>query len=148
MKGWKQNENVDFNFDDAHDLGGMTSRAQDEQYVKARLRERMNKSSAVVLLVGDKTKNLYKYVRWELELALELGLPIIVANLNNKTQMDADLCPAIIRTACAVHVPFKAKAIKHALESWPREFRGLNYEQKNAGARLYNNPDWYRAMGV
>ena len=36
----------------------------------------MKNASAVVVLVGEKTKNLYKYVRWELELALELGLPI------------------------------------------------------------------------
>ena len=36
----------------------------------------MEKSSAVVL-VGDKTKWLYKYVKWELELALELGLPTL-----------------------------------------------------------------------
>jgi len=148
MKGWKQNENVDFDFQDAHDLDNMTARAQGEQYVKSRLKERMTKSSAVVVLVGEKTKNLYKYVRWELELALDLGLPIIVANLNNKTQMDADYCPAIIRDACAVHVPFKAKAVKRALDGWPAEFRGLNYEQKAAGARFYNDPIWYKSMGL
>lgn len=148
MKGWKQNENVDFDFEDAHDLDNMTGRAQDEKYVKTRLQERMNRSSAIVVLVGEKTKNLYKYVRWELELALQLGLPIIVANLNNKTQKDVDLCPAVIRDVCAVHVPFKAKAIKHALETWPREFRGMDYEKKAAGPRHYNNPAWYKGMGL
>ncbi len=148
MKGWKQNENVDFNFEDSHDLDNMTSRAQDEQYVKTRLRERMNNSSAIVILVGEKTKNLFKYVRWELELALELGLPIIVANLNNKTQKDANLCPAVIRDVCAVHVPFKAKAIKRALETWPSAFRGLDYETKAAGSRYYDDPAWYRGMGL
>ena len=37
MKGWKANDNVDFDFEDAHDLDSMTARAQDEQYVKSRL---------------------------------------------------------------------------------------------------------------
>ena len=38
-----------------------------------------------MVLVGEKTKNLYKFVRWEIELAIKLGLPIIVANLNKTT---------------------------------------------------------------
>ena len=36
MKGWKTNDRVDFDFEDAHDLDEMTSRAQNEAYVKAR----------------------------------------------------------------------------------------------------------------
>jgi hypothetical protein len=38
MKGWKQNENVDFAFNDAHDLDNMTSLAQGEYYVKGKLK--------------------------------------------------------------------------------------------------------------
>src|SRR5436190_903980 len=56
MKGWKENENVDFNFRDAHDLDSMTGRAQSEAYVKAQLRERMKNSSAVIVLIGEGTK--------------------------------------------------------------------------------------------
>ena len=138
MKGWKANNNVDFDFEDAHDLDSMTARAQDEQYVKGKLRERMQKSMAVVVLVGKKTKNLHKFVRWELDLALELGLPIIVANLNDKRELDVELCPAIIRNACAVHMPFKMGAIRGALGAWPAEFRRMNAMEKQKGARTYS----------
>lgn len=138
MKGWKANKNVDFDFDDAHDLDEMTGRAQNEAYVKSKLKERMNASTALVVIVGEKTKNLYKFVRWEIELALEIGLPIIVANLNGTNGKDADRCPAIIRDACAVHVPFKLSAVKHALENWPRGFRGLDATEKAKGSRYYN----------
>jgi MTH538 TIR-like domain (DUF1863) len=148
MRGWKTNNRVDFDFEDAHDLDEMTSRAQNEAYVKAKLKERMNSSEALIVIVGDKTKNLYKLVRWEIELALELGLPIIVANLNNKTNLDTELCPAIIRDACAVHVPFKKEAIKFALSAWPAEFHGLNADARSNGARYYNRPDWYKSMGL
>src|SRR4029079_16407855 len=133
--------NIDFDYQDAHDLDNMTGRAQDEQYVKSKLRERMNKSSAVVVLVGEKTKNLYKYVRWELELALELGLPIIVANLNKTNRKDDDRCPALIRDACAVHIPYTLEALKHAMANWPTELPGLNAAEKAAGARYFGYLD-------
>ncbi len=141
MNGWKANKNIDFDYQDAHDLDNMTSRAQDEQYIKSKLRERMKNSSAVVVLVGEKTKNLYKYVRWELELALELGLPIIVANLNKTNRKDDDRCPAIIRDACAVHIPYTLEALKHAMANWPTGFRGLSATDKAAGARHYTSFD-------
>jgi hypothetical protein len=138
MKGWKTNNKVDFDFKDAHELDSMTSRAQNEAYVKSVLRERMKASSALVVIVGENTKNLHKYVRWEIELALELGLPIIVSNLNNTNGMDAELCPAILRSACAIHVPFKKDAIKFALEQWPSAFRRLPPEEKSKGWRYYD----------
>ncbi len=148
MKGWKTNDRVDFDFEDAHDLDEMTSRAQNEAYVKARLKERMKSSEALVVIVGEKTKNLYKFVRWEIELAQELGLPIIVCNLSNKTSLDTELCPAILRDACAVHIPFKKEAIKFALSRWPLEFRSLDAAAKSTGGRYYNRPDWYKSMGL
>jgi hypothetical protein len=142
MKGWRESEHVDFDFRDAHDLDSMTSRAQGEAYVKAKLKERMRQSAIVLVVVGDKTKNLYKFVRWELELALELGLPIIIVNLNKKNAIDYELCPAIIKDACAVHVPFKMAAIKHALDNWPTEYRSLGSETKKRGGRIYKDANW------
>jgi Thoeris protein ThsB, TIR-like domain len=138
MRGWRENKNVDFDFRDAHDLENMTSRAQGGRYVKEKLRERMEQSAAAVVLVGKKTKNLYVFVRWELELALELGLPIIVVNLNNRRAIDRDLCPPIIRDGvCAIHIPFKLAAIKYALDNWPASFRRKNASEKAKGPRHY-----------
>jgi hypothetical protein len=70
MKGWSANKRIDFELLDAHDLDNMTARAQGEYYVKGKLRERMNKSKAFVLLVGESTKHLRKYVGWEIDLAV------------------------------------------------------------------------------
>lgn len=138
MTGWKANKNIDFDYQDAHDLDNMTSRAQGEQYVKSKLRERMQKSSAVIVLLGEKTKNLYKYVRWELDLALELGLPIIAANLNKSNGQDNDRCPAIIRgKASVVHIPYTLEALKHAMSNFPTFYYGLSREQKAASAQYY-----------
>lgn len=142
MNGWKANRNIDFTYQNAHDLDTMTSRAQDEKYVKSKLRERMKNSTAVVILVGEKTKNLYKYVRWELELALELGLPIIAANLNKKNGQDDARCPAIIRDkGCVVHVPYTLESLKHAMAHWPSEFSRLSAAEVNGGWRYYSHLD-------
>lgn len=74
-----------------------------------------------VVFDGDE----YKWLRWELDLALELGLPIVAVNLNEKRFKDPDRCPPIIRDECAVHIPFKMKAIKFALDNWPGEFNKM-----------------------
>jgi hypothetical protein len=141
MNGWKANKNIDFTYQDAHDLDNMTGRAQDEQYVKSKLRERMKNSSAVVVLVGEKTKNLYKFVRWELELATELDLPIIVANLNKMNGHDEDRCPPILRNQVRVSIPYTLEALKHAMANWPASYRGLNAKEKAEGGRYYSQFD-------
>ena len=84
MKGWKKNDNINFDFEDAHDIKPLTYLASNEVYIKSRLRERMKSTDQVIVLVGESTKYLYKYVRWEIELAKELDLPIIVINLKDR----------------------------------------------------------------
>lgn len=138
INGWKKNKNIDFDYVDAHSLDNMTGRAQDERYVKSRLRERMEKADTVIVLIGENTKYLYKYIRWELELALELGLPIIAANLNKTNGQDKELCPAIIRdNAAVVHVPYSLDAIRHAVKNFPSFYRGLPSEKKATRSPYY-----------
>lgn len=145
MKGWKVNERVEFDFRDAHDLGTMTGRAQDEAYVKSELRKRMEASKQVLVLVGESTKNLRKFVGWEIDLAVKMGLPIIVVNLNNNRRMDTDRCPVPLRTGYVVHVEYKRAIIKYALDNFPREFatRDLNL----TGDRYYTD-EVYRSIGL
>ncbi len=145
MKGWKSNENVEFNFHDAHELTSLTANAENEQHVKRALRERFASASHVVCLIGAGTKNLFKYVRWELETALALGLPIIAVNLNGKRQMDPDLCPAIIRDTYAVHVAFKAAILQYALDNFPTEYSGR--DKSVNGPRHYDD-SIYKKLGL
>lgn len=119
MKGWKNNENIDFNFYDAHDIKPLTDKASNETYIKKRLRERMENTKQVIVLVGESTKYLYKYVRWEIELAIELDLPIVVVNLNRLRNMDNNLCPPILRDKNALHISFNQKIIKYSLDNFP-----------------------------
>lgn len=145
MKAWKQNDNTDFNFHDAHAI----KQARDsstEETIKRSLRERMNNSKVFVLLVGQNTKNLYRFVRWEIELALSMNLPIIVVNLNQMRSHDNQLCPPILRDKLAMHISFSPKIMQFALEAWAT----WHYEhQRNGktGAFYYNNAI-YQELGL
>jgi hypothetical protein len=134
MKGWKANENIDFNFYDAHDLRPLTDRAS-EDTVKRRLRERFSSAKQVVVLIGEHTKDLYHFVRWELEIALKLDLPIIVVNLSSLRKYDPDRCPPILRNKYTVHISFNMKIIKHALDKFPDEY--ANRDPQAGGNRHY-----------
>ena len=63
MKGWKKNQNVDFNFQDAHDLNTITNLSSEEN-TKRKLRERLVNTKQAIVLIGDSTKDLYRFVRW------------------------------------------------------------------------------------
>jgi hypothetical protein len=144
MRGWKANDRVEFEFSDAHDLGSLTSQAQNEAHVKGELRKRLNASKQVVVLVGEHTKFLRKYVPWEIDIAVELDLPVIVVNLNGSRSLDSDLCPVALRTGYHVHISFKREIIRYALENFPTEY--ARRDRSKTAARFYNE-ERYRILG-
>lgn len=137
MKGWNALPSIPFNFDDAHNLGPELTDRASEATVKRALRQRFSNAKNVVVLIGLKTRNLYRYVRWELDVALQLDLPIIAVNLNGRRTIDYGLCPPVIRDEYVVHIPFKLAIIKYALGQFPGQ-----YAQRGLGARgLLYYPD-------
>lgn len=117
MQAWAANPSFDFSFYNAHDLNAARDTSTEES-IKHQLRIRLNSSRVMVVLVGAKTKNLYKFVRWEIEQALNLNIPIIIVNLNGERQVDEDNCPRIIRDGLAIHISFNVAIIKYALDDW------------------------------
>jgi hypothetical protein len=144
MLGWRSKDHMDFDFHDAHELNTITDRAN-EQTVKAKLRERFKSAKQVIVLVGESTKDLYRFVRWEIDIAIDLGLPIIVANLNGTQKMDLVLCPPILKGKGAVHVSFNMKIIQKAMD----EFAG-NYISLYAGKgdNYHYEPSVYTSLGL
>lgn len=118
MQAWKENQNIAFNFQNAHELNNLRN-GSNESTIKAKLRERMQNSKVAIVLIGQNTKNLYTFVRWEIEQAINMEIPLIGVNLNKKKRIDPILCPAILRDNLAVHVAYGQKIINHALNDWP-----------------------------
>lgn len=144
MKAWKQNDNTDFNFYDAHDINNCYDKS--EESIKASLMERFRNSKVFVLLVGSQTRFLYRYVRWEIEQAISRELPIIVVNLNGKRDLDTALCPPIVRNELAIHISFNASILQYALENWP----GFSIQARADGRTgpFHYTPSVYTRLGL
>jgi sugar-specific transcriptional regulator TrmB len=121
MTAWKAKKNIDFNFHDAHDLNNLWKKSSEET-IKRKLRERMNNTKQAIVLVGDSTKDLYKYVRWEIEIAIKMDIPIIAVNLNKLNKEYAKTPPILKNNAYFVSVPFELKKVKYALDNFPNEY--------------------------
>ena len=145
MQAWTQNDGIDFNFYNAHDLNTARDSSQEES-IKAQLAERMRNSKVFVLLVGERTQYLTKFVRWEIEQAISRALPIIAINLNGGRSMDDARCPTLAKETLAVHISFNAAIMQHALDNWPNSHDALRREGKS-GPYYYKDAT-YSGLGL
>lgn len=143
MRGWNTLQNMEFDFHDAHDINALRD-GSSEDTVKRKLRERLAYAKQAIILIGENTKNLYRYVRWEIECCIEMGIPIIAVNLNGRRIMDDNLCPPILKNKSAIHVAFKMKIIQHAMDDFCENF----YKYANTKDN-YRYPDnTYIQLGI
>lgn len=130
LKMWDKKNKIDFHFNNAHELNNI--RIFDEKNIKRNLRDRLSKTKLMIVLVGEKTKKLYKYVRWEIEVAMDMDIPIIAVNLNNKNGIDEKRCPPIMKSKPIVHVPFNMEALSHSINNWPEYYKiAVSKKQEN-----------------
>ena len=145
MQAWKQHDGIDFNFHNAHDINTARDTSQ-ESSIKAQLAERMRNSKIFVLLVGERTRYLTKFVQWEIEQAISRSLPIIAVNLNGQRHIDELRCPPTAQHTLAVHISFNAAIMQHALDNWPTSHENLSNEGKS-GAYYYKD-EIYTRLGL
>jgi hypothetical protein len=145
MTAWKQNDNMPFNFYNAHDLNTARDTSTEES-IKQQLSVRLRNSKVFVLLVGEKTRYLYKFVRWEIEQAIRRQMSIIVVNLNGKRSMDSERCPPIITKALAIHISFNSAIMQFTLEKWPSFEESARAEGKTGP--YYYNEEIYKSLGL
>lgn len=145
MQAWKQNDGIEFNFYNAHDINAARDTSQ-EASIKAQLAERMRNTKIFILLVGERTRYLTKFVKWEIEQAIIRSLPIIVVNLNGMRSMDSARCPSLAKETLAVHISFNAKIMQHALDNWPTSCVNLTRDRKSGP--YYYNDNVYRGLGL
>ena len=145
MRAWKQSDNTDFNFFDAH--GIRPSREwSNEQTIKRNLRERLKNSRMFICLIGESTRYLYKFVRWEIETAIALGIPRIGCNLNGTRTVDSERCPPLLRDSLSLHVAYGSKIMQHALEDWAVDhWQKLNQDKTGP---FYFTPSVYQRLGL
>jgi hypothetical protein len=145
MQAWHQNDNSTFTFYNAHDLNAARDSSL-EASIKRQLRERLLNTKLFIVLIGENTRYLVKFVKWEMEQALDLGLPIIGVNLNGLRQQDTERCPPTIRARLAIYVSYNPKIMQYALEHWPSSHASLTAQGKQGP--YYYPASIYTSLGI
>lgn len=145
MQAWHQSDHTPFSLYDAHELNNARDSSL-ESSIKAQLRVRLANTKIFVVLIGEQTRYLYKFVRWEMEQAISMKLPIVAVNLNGLRQQDTDRCPPVIQNELALHISFRAAVLQEALETWPSNDARLRREG-HSGPYFFKN-DVYACLGV
>lgn len=145
MQAWHQSDHTVFSFFNAHDINTARDSSQ-EASIKRQLRERLLNSKLLVVLIGSNTRYLTKFVKWEMEQAIAIGMPLVGVNLNGMRQLDPQRCPSSIRAELCMYVSFNAAILQHALEQWPAQ----HAIEKRAGKSgpFYYNQSVYSRLGL
>ena len=144
MTAWSKNDGFNFDIHNAHDLNTARDSSQ-EASIKRQLSERFANSKLFIVLIGESTRNLTKFVKWEIETAIRLDLPIIGVNLNGSRTRD-DLCPPSMRDTLAVYVPFNEKIITYAMKDWPSSHS--KYRQENKSDYYHYTDQTYKSLSL
>jgi hypothetical protein len=126
MCAWKSNENIDFDFYNAHDLNTALD-SSDPETIIARLRERLANTKQAIVLVGDttcaKAARPKSFLHYEVEAIRRRGIPVVFANLNGVRIVQSQKLPAgLDSNYFTVSVSWQPKIIKYALDNYIDEF--------------------------
>jgi hypothetical protein len=144
MTAWARHPGFDFEIHNAHELNTARDTSQEES-IKRQLRARFANSKMFVVLIGENTRYLRKFVKWEIETAIQLNLPIVGVNLNGSRSQD-DRCPSAVRDTLAMYVSFNEKIVTFAMKNW----MDWHYRHQKSGktGAFYYEADIYRKLGL
>ena len=125
MEAWRENQHIEFNFYDAHDLYISRDDSKPET-IKRNLRERLKNAKQIILLGSKDGKRKggdgKSFLAHEVAVILELKLPVIVANLDGDRAVDQAFIPSPLSNYYTVSVSFQPKIIMHALDNYAESF--------------------------
>lgn len=129
LKEFKDSEGNHFSLMDGYEFYPLMDKVSDDE-LKAQVVSKVNEADIVLVLMGPTTKSMRRYIRWQVEGAINLGKPIIVLNENNIRAVDFDKCPAMIKKALTLHISFNETILECALENWPRMHQAFASKEK------------------
>ena len=127
MEAWRENENIDFDFYDAHDLFISRDTSKPET-IKSNLRLRMRNAKQIVLIGTPDAKRKggdgTSFLAYEVDVMQEFNLPIVVANHDGDKKVDRNFIPKPLLDAdyYTLSVAFSPAIIKYALDNYAPNF--------------------------
>jgi len=131
MEAWRENQRVDFNFFDAHDLFISRDTSKPET-IKRNLRERLKSAKQVVLLGSKYGKRKggdgISFLAHEIDVIMEFDLPVVIVNLDQDRTVDKNFIPDPLLSASyyTVSVSYQPKIIMYALDNYAVTFSSSN----------------------
>lgn len=110
------------------------------------LEQKMQNIDAFVLIVSENTRNLCTQMLWEVNVALDSGIPIIALNANGLRYIDESNCPTLLKGKHVLHIANNPKILEKALEIWPLYYKEHKDEDKK-GARFFKD-SVYQLLGI
>jgi hypothetical protein len=150
MTAWKANQHIDFDFYDAHELHVSRDTSQRET-IKANLRLRMKNAKQIILLGSAHAKRKggddYSFLAHEVDIILELELPVVIANLDGDRNIDKAFIPQPFLDAdyYTLSVSFQPKIIQYALDNYAEKFAVNKATQKGPH---YYPAEHYTKLGL
>lgn len=138
MQEWVQSDETPFNFINGYEFAKQIDKVNDD-VLKAKIFERMNESSVCVLLIGKATKSFRRFVKWQIEYAINSGKPIIAININGIRSVDYDRCPTILKKNLSIHIASQAPILEYALLNWPASHQKHCEQEKKFTCRYSND---------
>jgi hypothetical protein len=126
LKAWHENDAIEFKFINSHDKTSAVRDASKKETLQRALRERLNNSCNMVLVIGPTTKLDTDWVPFEISHAVDVcKIPIIATYTGYSSVMNPvglrSLWPAALATridngsAKVIHLPFKRAFIDDAI---------------------------------
>lgn len=142
---WEFSSSGKYNFIDGLDLYKQLDKINDE-LLKSQVRERMELANICVLLITKTTKSFRRFIRWQIEYAINNNMPIIAINVNGIRSVDYDRVPTILKKNLAMHIAFQAKILEYALDNWPESH--YQYKLKENKNSFKYSEDIYNELGL
>jgi hypothetical protein len=129
LQAWHEHEHIEFNLINSHDKTAAVRDSSKKETLKGRLRERLNNSKNMLLIIGDTTKLDRDWIPFEISYAVDTcNIPIIAAYpsyesilnpASHRSEWPAALAERIDNeTAKVIHIPFKKEPIKDAISQF------------------------------
>ena len=148
MEAWRENEHIEFDFYNAHDLYVSRDTSQPET-IKRNLRERMKNTKQVVLMGSSHAKRKggdgVSFLAYEVKVLMEFNLPMVVTNLDGGRSVDRAviLSPLLDANYYALSVSFQPRIIQYALDKYT-----VTYASSTNRGPYYYEPDTYSKLGL
>jgi hypothetical protein len=153
MQAWRENERIEFDFLDAHDLNTALDSSQPET-IERRLSERLANTKQVVMLIGDvtraKAQNGVSFIHHEVAVIKRLGLPVVFANLNQSRSAERNRLPSLLLEPYTISVSFQPKIIMRALDDYVDAFqrnKTADQASRKTGPYYYES-SFYAGLGL